>query len=63
MFNNKLNKTIGYGSLTDGTFKVEVHIINFTNAEFDSNIRKGDKVEVVGTMYSAGIKIYLYLNK
>jgi len=42
---------------------MEVHIINFTNEEFDSNIRKGDKVEVVGTMYSTGIKKYSYLNK
>lgn len=46
---NKLNKYIGYGSVTDGIFKLEVHIINFMTDDYlKHNINKGDKVEVIG---------------
>jgi len=53
LFNNKLNKIIGYGSLTDGTYKLEVHIINFNHEDyFDLDIKKGDKIEIIGTIYN-----------
>jgi len=29
IYNNKLNKKIGCGSITDRTYKLEIHIINF----------------------------------
>jgi len=49
IYNNKLNKNIGCGSLTDGIYKLEIHIINFNEDDFYvEDIRKGDKIEVVG---------------
>lgn len=45
---NKINKIIGCGSLTDGEFKIEVHITNFLNDDyFALDINKGDKVEII----------------
>lgn len=56
MFNNKLNKIIGYGSITDGNFKLEVHILNFNNEEYlNLNLNKGDKIEIIGILSNAGI--------
>lgn len=47
----KLNKTIGCGSLTNGNFKLEVHIMNFDEDEYyDMGIQKGDKIQVIGIM-------------
>jgi len=41
--NSKQNKIIGYGSITDGIYKVEVHILNFTNNDYlELGIYKGD---------------------
>jgi len=34
VYNNKLNKNIGCGSLTDGIYKLEIHIINFKEDDF-----------------------------
>lgn len=57
---NKLNKIIGYGSLTDGNYKLEIHIINFNQDEYLSlDIFKGDKIEVIGVMQTTS-NIYLY---
>ncbi|XP_036138969.1 uncharacterized protein LOC105839978 [Monomorium pharaonis] len=36
MHNNRLNKIIGCGSLTNEKYKIEVHIINFTNEEYST---------------------------
>jgi len=48
-----LNKIIGCGSLTDGQWKIEVHIMNFNEKDYhDKEITKGDKVQVIGTMQS-----------
>lgn len=55
--NNKINKIIGCGSLTDGEFKIEVHITNFLNDDyFALDINKGDEVEIIGVMQTAGNK-------
>lgn len=49
--NNQLNKMIGCGSITDGEFKLEVHIMNFNEQDYyDTNLVKGDKIEVIGIM-------------
>ncbi|XP_071574402.1 uncharacterized protein [Temnothorax nylanderi] len=48
---NLLDKMIGCGSITDGEFKLEVHIMNFNEEEY-YNLRKGDKVKVNGIMQS-----------
>lgn len=48
---NKQKKLIGCGSVTDGTFKLEVHIINFINEEYSKmGINKGDKIEIIGVV-------------
>jgi len=53
--NNKLNKVIGCGSLTDGIYKLEVHIVNFNDDDYlAQNIRKGDKIEVTGIIRNPG---------
>jgi len=58
---NKLNKLIGYGSVTDSKYKLEVHIINFIYDDYlNLGINKGDKIEVIGVMQTTG-NIYLYL--
>lgn len=38
--------------MTDGEFKIEVHILNFNEDEYYKNkkINKGDKVKITGTM-------------
>lgn len=62
IFNNKLNKIIGCGSITDGTYKLEVHILDFSDDNyFDFELKKGDKIEVIGSMQHGGKK-YLYFN-
>jgi len=49
--NQWMGKPIGCGSLTDGNFKIEVHIINFSGNEYDNlNIKKGDKIKIIGVM-------------
>jgi len=60
-YDNKLNKLIGYGSITDSKFKLEIHIINFVYDDYlDLGINKGDKIEVIGIMQTTG-NIYLYI--
>jgi len=55
IYNNKLNKKIGCGSITDGTYKLEIHIINFDeNNYFKKDIHKGDKVEIIGIVSNTG---------
>jgi len=55
IYNNKLNKNIGCGSLTDGIYKLEIHIINFKEDDlFIEDIKKGDKIEVVGKISNTG---------
>ncbi|XP_036147165.1 cyclin-K isoform X1 [Monomorium pharaonis] len=54
IFNTKLNKNIGCGSITDGTYKVEVHITNFDTEKYAAlKFNKGDKIEIVGTMQNS----------
>jgi len=58
MHDNKLNKYIGYGSVTDGTFKLEIHILNFSIDDyFKLNLNKGDKVEVIDVIQTKGNKL------
>jgi len=57
--NNKLDKIIGCGSITDGIFKVQVHIINFSEeAYYNLNINKGDKIEIIGVLQATSKYIY-----
>lgn len=45
--------------MTDGNFKLEVHIVNFNYDDyFTLEINKGDKVELIGIIRNKGIKIY-----
>lgn len=61
IYDNKLNKTIGYGSITDGTYKLEIHIINFVYDDYlEIGIFKGDKINITGIMQTTS-NIYLYL--
>ncbi|XP_071652868.1 uncharacterized protein [Temnothorax longispinosus] len=61
--NNKLNKSIGCGSITDGTFKLEVNILNFDDDKFlNLNLNKGDKIELIGTMQNSAVPPYLVVN-
>ncbi|KAL6418578.1 hypothetical protein ACFW04_011996 [Cataglyphis niger] len=58
---NNLNTKIGCGSLTNGYFKLEVHIIDFDKNEY--NFTKGDKIKIIGVMQNTGINylcIYYY---
>jgi len=56
IYNNKLNKKIGCGFITDGTYKSEIHIINSEeNNYFKMDIHKGDKVEIIGIISNTGI--------
>lgn len=51
----KINTVVGCGSITDGKYKLEVHISNFHyNDYLDLQLVKGDKIEVTGSIYSAG---------
>jgi len=55
-----LNKYIGYGSVTDGTFKLEIHILNFSIDDYYKlNLNKGDKVEVIGVIQTNGNKFII----
>jgi len=57
--NNKLNKIIGCGSITDSIFKVQVHIINFSEEAYNYlNINKGDKIEIIGVLQATSKNIY-----
>ncbi|XP_026828252.1 uncharacterized protein LOC113562612, partial [Ooceraea biroi] len=61
---NKLNKLIGYGSITDGTYKLEIHIVNFYIDEYCAmGISKGDKIEITGTMQTSNIYVYTFIIK
>lgn len=49
MHNNLINKIIGIGSISDETYKIEVHVINFNDEDYSIlDINKGDKVEITG---------------
>ncbi|KAL0128620.1 hypothetical protein PUN28_003774 [Cardiocondyla obscurior] len=49
IMNTKMNKIVGYGSITDGTFKLEVRILNFSNDEYlKKKINKGDHINIIG---------------
>ena len=62
-FNDKLNKYIGYGSITDGFYKLEIHVKNFSQNEFfEQKLNKGDKIEVIGIMQTNGNSIILIVN-
>lgn len=51
VYNNLANKTIGCGSVSDGKYKVEVHIINFDEEDYARlEIKKGDKVQIIGSV-------------
>lgn len=53
-----MNKIIGCGAITDGTYKLEVHVINFNNDDyFVHDIKKGDHVEIIGIMQTTGNKL------
>jgi len=55
-----LNKYIGYDSVTDGTFKLEIHILNFSIDDYYKlNLNKGDKVEVIGVIQTNGNKFII----
>ncbi|KAL0128623.1 hypothetical protein PUN28_003776 [Cardiocondyla obscurior] len=42
----KLNKKIGCGAITDGMYKLEVHILEFSKIEYIKlNINKGNKIQ------------------
>jgi len=57
--NNKLDKIIGCGSITDGIFKLQVHIINFSEETYYTlNINKGDKIEIKGVLQTTSKNIY-----
>lgn len=60
IYNTLFNKTIGCGSLTDGEFKIEVHIMNFNEEEYYyKGINKGDKVQITGTMQTTDPPYFL----
>lgn len=62
IFNNKLNKIIGIESITDGLYKLEVHILNFSDEKYDDlNINKGDTCQIKGTMQLNGKSIFIFL--
>ncbi|XP_036138393.1 uncharacterized protein LOC105832794 [Monomorium pharaonis] len=43
--------TFGCGSITDGTYKLEIHIKNFSRTDYlELGIGKGDKISVIGTI-------------
>lgn len=64
IFNAKLNKNIGCGSISDGIYKLEVHIINFNEKEYANlNLKKGDKIELIGTMQNSGKKALIMITR
>jgi len=47
--------------VTDGTFKLEIHILNFSIDDYTKlNLNKGDKVAVIGVIQTNGNK-YVHL--
>ena len=45
----------GCGSITDGIYKLEVHIQNFDQNDYiQLNLDKGDKIKIIGTMQARG---------
>ncbi|XP_036144312.1 uncharacterized protein LOC118646119 [Monomorium pharaonis] len=51
VYNNKLNKIIGCGSITDGEYKLEVHIMNFNENDYNYlDFKKGSKIKIIGTI-------------
>lgn len=45
----------------DGTYKLEIHVLNFKYDDFQTiDINKGDKIKVTGIMYNTGKKILIY---
>jgi len=58
-FNNKLNKIIGYGSITDGTYKLEVHILDFEDAKYSElEIKKGDNNTTIHILNNMSLICY-----
>jgi len=44
--------------LVNGTFKLEIHILNFSIDDYIKlNLNKGDKVEVIGVIQTKGNKL------
>ncbi|XP_011706314.1 PREDICTED: uncharacterized protein LOC105461514 [Wasmannia auropunctata] len=61
--NKKYNKIIGCGSITNGYYKIEVHITNFKEDDYTKfDINKGDHVEIIGTMQTTVKPPYLEVN-
>ncbi|XP_012537935.2 uncharacterized protein LOC105837589 isoform X3 [Monomorium pharaonis] len=57
--NDNLNK-FGYGSVTDGKYKLEIRINDFSLTDYLAlDINKGDKIRVTGIMAEDGNLIYL----
>jgi len=58
----KLNKKIGYSSITDEEYKLETHILNFNNDEYyKMNLNKGDKIETIGVVQTTGMHLHLVI--
>ncbi|KAL0116342.1 hypothetical protein PUN28_009736 [Cardiocondyla obscurior] len=58
MHDAKLNKKIGCGAITDGHFKLEVHISDFSINEFKMlNINKGSKIQIIGLIQTTASQI------
>ncbi|XP_036148837.1 uncharacterized protein LOC118647657 [Monomorium pharaonis] len=59
----KLNQVIGCGSITDGNYKMEVRVSNFNYDDYlDLEITKGDKIQIIGSIYNAADSPYLIIN-
>lgn len=54
IYKTNLSKKIGCGSITDGYYKLEVHITNFDDE--DCNFIKGEKIKIIGVMQNTGMK-------
>ncbi|CAL1685205.1 unnamed protein product [Lasius platythorax] len=53
----------GCGSITDGTYKLEVHIQKFDHDNYkELNINKGDKIQIKGKMYRKDGSSYLSID-
>ncbi|XP_071577714.1 uncharacterized protein [Temnothorax nylanderi] len=60
IYNNKLNKKIGCGAITDGNYKIEIHILNFDlNKYLQKKFKRGDKIQVVGNVQNTADPPYL----
>ncbi|XP_025997520.2 uncharacterized protein LOC113005834 [Solenopsis invicta] len=54
-YNNKLNKKIGCGSITDGKYKLEIHFLNFNDENYDYlDLKKDDKIKIIGSIQKTG---------